>query len=398
MISKPKMSLSQYCTLSKVFRSFSRVRPHLCLSITGLHSFSNLTQDGFLIFQSKSTDIHQNLALEDWIESNVDLTHLRVLLLWRSRGAVVIGRHQNPWAECDLGAMARAGVPLARRRSGGGTVYHDLGNINMCFFSDRRLYDRQRNLKVVTEALRAIRPELDVTATERLDIVLNGEYKVSGSASRLSRKSSYHHCTLLYSADRSALRDMLRPTVSGIQSNATPSVPSPVTNLTDHAPSLGLEELTGALVRQFNTEFSLSSSLALLDPSDGSLFPGIGLLATELRSWDWTFGKTPKFTVESSLNLCDTLTNDSSSAQLHIEVQKGLISSFDVTVSEKWLPQRSIEELSEVLTGGRFCPYRAAAAVSTLIRSEQDQTRRRLHTLSCAVINVMGQENVTGPL
>lgn len=76
---------------------------------------------------------------------------------------------------------------------------------------------------------------------------------MTGSASRLSRKSSYHHCTLLHSTDRSTLAAVLRPSCPGIQSNATPSVPSPVTNLQDHAPSLQWEELLDALAQQYST-------------------------------------------------------------------------------------------------------------------------------------------------
>lgn len=75
----------------------------------------------------------------------------------------------------------------------------------------------------------------------------------AGSASRLSRTSSYHHCTLLHSADRSALTAVLKPSSPGINSNATPSVPSPVANLVDHAPTLQWEELLDALVQQYNT-------------------------------------------------------------------------------------------------------------------------------------------------
>lgn len=385
------MSFLPRWPLPKLWNSLAPVRLHFaCLSSFGVHSFSKLNKEGSVIFQSKSTDVHQNLALEDWIESNVDLFEQRLFLLWRSHAAVVIGRHQNPWAECNLGAMATAGVPLARRRSGGGTVYHDLGNLNLTFFSCRKLYDRQRNLKVVTEALRRLRPQLEVRATERLDIILNEHYKISGSASRLSRKSSYHHCTLLHSTDCSVLSAVLRPSTPGIRSNATASIPSPVANLTDHAPSLQWEELIDVLVQQFNSEFGLSSPLTFVDPSDESLFPGIGRLASELHSWNWTFGKTPKFSVETDLTLRDSVTLERSSALLHVEVKNGLVSSCDITVPEQWLPQRISEELCEVLKGERFCPHRAAAAVSTLLRSQRDETQRRLHNLSNAVISVMG--------
>lgn len=83
----------------------------------------------------------------------------------------------------------------------------------------------------------------------------------TGSASRLSRKSSYHHCTLLHSADRSALADVLRPSCPGIQSNATPSVPSPVANLLDHAPTLQWEELLDALAHQYNEGTAVSEDI-----------------------------------------------------------------------------------------------------------------------------------------
>lgn len=142
--------------------------------------FDSASSRAGLVLRSQSTDVYQNLALEDWIDAHVDLQQRSILLLWRNRPVVVIGRHQNPWTECNLSAMRRLGIPLARRRSGGGTVYHDLGNLNMTFFASKKAYDRQRNLKVVTEALRRLRPELVVQSTERFDILLNGHYKISG--------------------------------------------------------------------------------------------------------------------------------------------------------------------------------------------------------------------------
>lgn len=144
-----------------------------------------------LVLRSRSTDVYQNLALEDWIDANVDLQQRSVLLLWRNRPAVVIGRHQNPWTECNLPAMRRAGIPLARRRSGGGTVFHDLGNLNLTFFTSKKAYDRRRNLKVITDALQQLRPQLDVQATDRFDILLNGRLKISGRKGRGQPLSDY---------------------------------------------------------------------------------------------------------------------------------------------------------------------------------------------------------------
>lgn len=158
------------------------------------------SSDSGLILHSRSTDVYQNLALEDWIDSNVDLQQRGVLLLWRNRPAVVIGRHQNPWTECNLSVMSSAGIPLARRRSGGGTVFHDLGNLNLTFFTSKNAYDRQRNLRVITEALRRIRPELDVRATDRFDILLNGHLKISGSVG--TRRSGRTPLDLLFSRRR----------------------------------------------------------------------------------------------------------------------------------------------------------------------------------------------------
>ncbi|XP_041822579.1 lipoyltransferase 1, mitochondrial [Chelmon rostratus] len=358
-------------------------------SSSGLVMASDSSKIG-LVLQSQSTDVYQNLALEDWIDANIDLEQRSILLLWRNRPAVVIGRHQNPWTECNLSAMRTAGIPLARRRSGGGTVFHDLGNLNLTFFTSKKAYDRQRNLKVITEALRRLRPGLDVQATDRFDILLNGHFKISGSASRLSRKSSYHHCTLLHSADRSALAAVLCHSCPGIYSNATPSVPSPVANLVDHAPTLQWEELLDALVHQYNAEFSFNAASTLVNPADDSAFPGLGRAAAELRGWDWTFGKTPKFSVQTLLDLTDDRLSARSSAQLRMEVKNGVIESCELDVPVDWLPQRLSAELSGVLAGERFCRHRAAAAVVELLRSESGELQNRLHNLCDAVVSVMG--------
>ncbi|XP_061693760.1 lipoyltransferase 1, mitochondrial [Syngnathoides biaculeatus] len=348
------------------------------------------TSEGGLVLYSQSNDVYENLSLEDWIEANVDLQRLNVLLLWRNTPAVVIGRHQNPWKECNLSLVRRSGISLARRRSGGGTVFHDLGNLNLTFFASKKAYDRQRNLKVITEALRRLRPGLDVKANERFDIFLKGCFKITGSASRISRKSSYHHCTLLHSADHSTLSPVLRSSCQGVNSNATPSVPSPVANLVDHDPTLTWEALLDALANQYCAEFGGRATMNVVNPADESAFPGLSRTLSELREWDWIFGKTPKFSIQTALKVTDDYLSAGPPVGLCSEIKHGLIESCSLDVPTSWLPRSLIRELSSVLVGQRFCPHHAAAVFSMLLRCETGEKQNRLQRLCDAILAVMG--------
>ncbi|XP_056157198.1 lipoyltransferase 1, mitochondrial [Lampris incognitus] len=313
-------------------------------------------------------------------------------MLWRNGPAVVIGRHQNPWQECDLRLMRSRGVPLARRRSGGGTVFHDQGNVNLTFFTSKKNYDRQRNLRVVTTALQSLRPELDIRATDRLDILLNGRYKISGTAAKLGRTASYHHCTLLCSADRALLSALLKPSCPDIQSNATASIPSPVTNLLDEDPTLDPDIILNAVVRQYSTEFGCSGLVRPIDPSDEVMFPGIDKMEEELRSWEWRFGRTPRFSIHTSLELRDDTPPSCVTAALSMEVKNGVIERCEVQVPSHWLPEELCEEFGSLLVGSRFCPANTAAVAATMLRSvcEGKEVERRLHQLCQSVISVMG--------
>lgn len=130
------------------------------------------------VFISQSNDIFTNLALEDWIYKNFDFTNHHIMLLWRNSPCVVIGRHQNPWLEANFGPLNEQGIEVARRNSGGGTVYHDNGNLNLTFFTPRERYDRKQNLELISSALNrewGLRTEIN----SREDILIDGMYKVS---------------------------------------------------------------------------------------------------------------------------------------------------------------------------------------------------------------------------
>lgn len=130
------------------------------------------------VFISQSTDIHRNLALEDWFYRNFNFRNHHLLLLWKNDPCVVIGRHQNPWIEANVQGVENNGIALARRNSGGGTVYHDSGNLNLSFFTPKERYNRRYNLDIIT---RAIYREwgLKATINKKEDIVVQNEFKVS---------------------------------------------------------------------------------------------------------------------------------------------------------------------------------------------------------------------------
>ena len=130
-----------------------------------------------IVLVSDSTNIFVNLALEDWIFEHGDLPAKSYLLMWRNSPAIVIGRHQNPWIECNVREARRRNVEIVRRRSGGGAVYHDTGNVNFSFVTARSRYNRRANLELVVKAILA-RWDVDLTLNKRDDLILNGAYKV----------------------------------------------------------------------------------------------------------------------------------------------------------------------------------------------------------------------------
>ncbi|XP_055619570.1 lipoyltransferase 1, mitochondrial [Toxorhynchites rutilus septentrionalis] len=295
------------------------------------------------VFISQSNDVFTNLALEDWIYRNFDFAHHHILMLWINNPTVVIGRHQNPFAETNVSALMRKGVELARRNSGGGAVFHDAGNLNCTFFTPRVRYDRKYNLNLIT---RALYREYGISAeiSDRDDVTLMGK-KVSGTAAKLGQPNAYHHCTLLVNSDKLHLGESLAKDNAEIISKATASVPSPVKNLADVNRTVNIQQLLSAIGYEFlrtpATQLTdggrdlLMKQLGfqLINPTE-KWFPGLSELRENFASWDWRFGKTPKFAVQKDVQL-KSEGNQAHDMKVRVDVEKGLIQQISLLIPEQ---------------------------------------------------------------
>ncbi|XP_043475249.1 lipoyltransferase 1, mitochondrial [Leptopilina heterotoma] len=320
------------------------------------------------VFISQSTDIHRNLALEDWFYRNYNFRNHHLLLLWKSDPCVVIGRHQNPWIEANISSLENNGIALARRNSGGGTVYHDSGNLNLSFFTPKERYNRRYNLDIIT---RGIFREwgLKTTVNKKDDIVVQNEFKISGTAAKLGRPNAYHHCTLLVDANKRTLSLALERKETGITTNATQSIRSLVKNLTEINPHVRIDKLMNAIGWEFLRTKPLIAEdggynlvqkqrgFQMINPTEG-WFPGIEELTGEFRSWQWIYGKTPKFTVTRHIEMKTPNTSSHHRLKLILDVQDGIVNDIQLILPTDLVPIGCNENASVItnLRGSRYSP------------------------------------------
>ncbi|KDQ64230.1 hypothetical protein JAAARDRAFT_118000 [Jaapia argillacea MUCL 33604] len=253
------------------------------------------------IYLSRSTNPYFNLSLEDWLFRHK--SHKEpLLLLYRDDPCVVIGRNQNPWKEVNLGALKKAGVPCIRRRSGGGTVYHDLGNTNYSIHLPRSSFDRNVTSDLVLRAVRSM--GIDARVNDRNDICVGPEkmspfstMNLPRSAYKIVNNRAYHHGTMLISTRLDTLGDLLHSTKETMETKGVASVRSPVCNLRQWSESVSHDAFVDAVVTQFRQEYGIDEEVhSVEENAETRNVEYIRHGMTELPSWDWAYGQTPEFT------------------------------------------------------------------------------------------------------
>jgi lipoate-protein ligase A len=268
---------------------------------------------------SDSYDPWFNLAVEETIFRQMPTTQ-RVLFLWRNAETVVIGRAQNPWKECNTARMAQDNVRLARRSSGGGAVFHDLGNTCFTFMAGKPEYDKSVSTALVLSALHNL--GIHATASGRNDLEVettDGMRKISGSAYKETPDRGFHHGTLLLNADLTRLANYLNPDPKKLQAKGITSVRARVANLADISPGVTHQQICDSIISAFfalygeRVEAEHISPLALPD------LPGFVETFARQSSWEWNFGQAPAFS-----HLLDNRFSWGG-IELHFDVEKGHI-------------------------------------------------------------------------
>lgn len=237
--------------------------------------------------ETHSQDPCYNLALEETVLTR--RTAGDYLMLWQNDNAVIIGRNQNAAEEIDADYVARHGVRVVRRMTGGGAVYHDLGNLNYSFITDAG--DAQgaaRFTEPVVSALRAL--GLDAQSSGRNDILVSGK-KVSGTAQRLCKGRILHHGTLLFDSDGDMIARVLRPDAAKFDSKSVKSVRGRVGNIR----AMLNRDMTLAEFWAY-LKTALADELEPVALTEQELALAQTLAREKYAAWDWTYAAAPPST------------------------------------------------------------------------------------------------------
>ena len=274
-----------------------------------------------LIKNNNITDPAVNLALEEYCLRNLD-PGSEYLLFYINQPSIIIGRHQNPFQEFNQKLVRQKNIFPVRRISGGGAVYQDLGNLNFSFitdFTEEKLDYFKTLIKPILNTLRRLGVSAQLTGKNNIRV--NGK-KVSGNSQHTNMRRMLSHGTLLFDSDLEVLQRALESNLEITDSRAVSSIKSKVTNISDHLPhSIGMEA--------FRAEMINGVADALGDLAEYQLtaeaWEAVYRLAEEkYRSWEWTFGRSPQFTVNHKFRF------ESGNVDAHIGVKHGIITDIEL--------------------------------------------------------------------
>jgi lipoate---protein ligase len=306
-----------------------------------------------LCIVNPSTDPYFNLAAEEYLLRNFQEN---CFMLWRNENSVVVGKHQNTLAEINHHFVKEKNIRIARRISGGGTVYHDLGNLNFTFIMDGeqgRLVDFRKHTLPILEILHKL--SVNARFRGRNDLAI-GDKKISGNAEHVYRKRVLHHGTLLFSSDLDDLDLVLKVNPLKYKSKAVKSIRSQVTNIRDHLKtSLDILQFRDLIMKHVMSRFPGSEYYAFTR-EDTNLINQ--LKANKYDTWEWIYGYSPEYELEN------TFLMNGRHMILRLTVSGGII--IKATISGDLQGNIPVNDLEKALEGVRHDEDELAAKLGSV--------------------------------
>lgn len=303
-----------------------------------------------LCLLNTSTEPAWNLAAEEYLlKSSCE----DCFMLWRNRSAIIVGCNQNTRAQINTEFLTQHKIPVVRRLSGGGAVYHDLGNVNFTLI-DAGNRNPQMDFRNYTRPILDFLNRVGVPAVfdGRNDLALDGR-KISGNAQHIHRGRILHHGTLLFDVDLEMLAEALRVDPSKFQDKAVDSIRQRVANLRPHLhSSISIDEFMEHLLAY--VQESKNGRRAVFSEAD---MEAIESLAEEkYRRWEWNFGHSPDY------NFRKTMRTKGGTLEVHLDVQGGVIRA--VRLYGDYFGVRDIRDFETKLVGCRHCREAVSEALA----------------------------------
>lgn len=299
------------------------------------------------ILVSDQHDPFLNRAVEQYLTEHQEEGFV-TLYLWKNQRTVVIGYNQNPFAECNVQLLLDEGGRLMRRGTGGGAVYHDLGNINFSFIADRKLYDVQKQLSVIQEALKTYGLEAEISG--RNDLLCQGR-KFSGNAFARGVVNNLHHGTLLIKTDGAMMQRYLIVDKAKLLKNGVKSVASRVVNLSELVPRLTSENIKQPLIEAFEKVYGGKASV--LDFDELAKIPEVQQIREKIASHEFLFGRWEQFKTTKKARF------SWGGVEIALQIDEAQAVILDVQIATDCLDTETIEKAKALLKG---CSTKATPA------------------------------------
>lgn len=291
-----------------------------------------------LCIYHESTDPYFNVATDEYILKHIDED---CFMLWRNDNAIIVGAYQNTLAEINYDYVKEHNISVVRRMSGGGAVYHDLGNLNFSFTKsgkDSNLSDFEKFTRPIVNVIRDL--GVDARFEGKNDLMIDGR-KFSGNAAHIFKNKILHHGTLLFSSEMRNVAGALNVNPVKYQDKAIKSVPKRVTNIFEHLPvKISLEEFTRKVMEYVVNNFPDTRMYQFTEEDITAIQK---LRDEKYATREWNFGKSPDYAFKKAIRTNGGL------LEMNLDAKNGVIEN--VKIFGDFFSEKGIEDVEHVLKG-----------------------------------------------